>query len=145
MKINGKPVVDAKRKLILTITADDVKKGSKRKPDCCAAAVACIRQENALAARVHASRIYIEYPRKWVRFVTPANLHTEIVSFDRGYRFETGDYSLAPFGPTQKANGTRKGTDTGSDRPRHKKKKRAPYHHLTGIRGRMDSYEKDRA
>lgn len=95
-EIDGKKVKDGKRGVDLVITAADVREGRKRKPDCCAAALACMRQLKAPRALVHLSRVYIERPKFWERLMTPSNLRTEIVSFDRGHKFSEGTYTLAP-------------------------------------------------
>lgn len=101
LEIDGKPIVDAKKPTMLHITPIDVQKGRKKVPDCCAAAQACMRQMHVPRAIVHLSRLYVEKPRHWVRYVTPSALRTEIISFDRGHRFEAGDYNLSPLQPTQ--------------------------------------------
>lgn len=113
MEIDGKPIVDAPKGVTLHITSADVAKGRKKAPDCCAAAQACMRQMKATRALVHLSRIYLEKGSKWVRYVTPGRLRTEIISFDRGHRFETGDYQLSPIQPSLK-------TRTGSKQTRRK-------------------------
>lgn len=134
MKLNGKPVVDVKRKIVLTITPADVTSGRKKTPDSCAAAKACIRQLGATSARVHVSRTYVEFPDKWLRFQTPAALRTEIVSFDRGHRFEAGKYTLAPMSPANIAVGKRQGSKSSAQRGRRGKKRSAP-HMVHGVRG----------
>lgn len=120
MKINGKKVVDPKRRITLVITPNDVGRGLVKNPNSCAAAKACVRQLGAISARVHATRTYIEFPEKVERYMTPASLRTEIVSFDRGYRFVPGIYHLAPLPPTQR--GTRKQRATAPGVIRNKKK-----------------------
>lgn len=116
LEIDGKPVVNAPKGVTLHITPADVAKGKKKAPDCCAAAQACMRQMKAKRALVHLSRIYLEKPDRWVRYVTPGRLRTEIISFDRGHRFEAGDYQLTPVQPSvQSRNGkkqTRRQTGT---------------------------------
>lgn len=136
MKIEGKKVVDAKGKLQLQITPQDVKNGTKRAPDACAAAKACIRQLGASSAKVHLSRTYVEFPDKWVRYHTPQALRTEIISFDRGERFEAGDYALSPMQAAK-----RTGKRQGSNKPVSKApKKRAKAHRVTGVRGHASGW-----
>lgn len=117
MKIHGKPVVDAPKDVTLHITPADVAKGRKKAPDCCAAAQACMRQMKAERALVHLSRIYLEKGGKWVRYVTPDRLRTEIISFDRGHRFEPGDYHLVPLQPSQRRGRKGKPTQNGGTVP----------------------------
>lgn len=144
MKIEGKKVIDAKRPLVLSITPKDVAKGKKRAPDCCAAAQACVRQLKADQARVFLSRVYVEFPDKWVRYSTPPALRTEIVSFDRGHRFEAGDYKLAPLQPSVKIGKPRKHArnKTGTHPQRGNRMKQ---HVTTGVRARAEGWTQERA
>ncbi len=101
--IAGKPVVDAKKPVILEITAHDLRVGKKRRPDCCVAAEACKRQFGVKRAIAQLSRIYIEEPKRWIRYVTPGGLRNEIISFDRGNNWSgVGEYRLAPFNPSNR-------------------------------------------
>lgn len=145
-----KPVRDAKRPLILHINPDDVRGGKIKEPGSCAAAVALKRQcKGALSAHVHLSRVYVEYPNHIERYATPPSLRTEIVSFDRGHRFEDGDYKLEVI-PASNRLGVRKHGKSGPnqydakmDAARKQKAKknpsqwgwsRAPLHRITGVR-----------
>lgn len=136
MQIDGKPVIDTRKKIVLTITPRDVANGKKKAADCCAAAKACVRQFGAKSARVYTSRVYIEMPEHWLRFHTPESLRTEIVSFDRGHAFEPGEYPLTPM-QKSKATGKRQGSNT----PKRRAKRRAPYHIVKGIRARASGWE----
>jgi hypothetical protein len=136
MKIKSKPVVDAKEPLLLVISQADVNKGKKKRPDACAAAVAAVRQcKGALGAHVHLSRTYIEYPDKIVRYITPRSLRVEIVSFDRGTRFEKGEYELNAIWPAAKLGKQQGGTknQTNPNRDRNAGNRR-PYHYVEGVR-----------
>lgn len=138
MKFEGKPVVDAKRPLILEVTNKDIQRGRKRRPDCCAIAQACMRQQNADEARVYLSRTYISKGNKWVRYYTPPTLRTEIVAFDRGHRFEPDTYTLSPMRPAQRVTGTRQGTAPKTPPKRGTKRK---YHIVQGVRSRASGWE----
>ncbi len=95
MEINGKKVVDAKAPAKIAITAEDVAKGANKNPSGCAAALAAMHDiKDCISARVHIGRVYIETPRRWVRYMTPESLRTEIVAFDRGGTFQPGKYEL---------------------------------------------------
>ena len=133
MKINGKRVVDATRKVTIHVTERDVANGNTRDPAGCAAALACMRDLKATKARVHLGRTYVELDDKWLRFRTPQSIRSEVVSFDRGGTFETGDFTFSPLSPGNRATGKRKG---GKDQPRKRKIKiaRRAYHITTGVR-----------
>jgi hypothetical protein len=113
MQINGLPVVDAKRKVTLKIIAKDIRNGNAKDPASCAAALACKRQLHANAARIHLGRSYVQIGRKWVRFLTPISLRTEIVSFDRGSSFKSGAFVLNPMQPSHRGSGKRQGSNVG--------------------------------
>lgn len=100
-RINGKLVVAAKRKVTLHISAADVRKGNTKDPGACAAALAAMREiPNCVAARVHLGRVYLLQKDKWLKFKTPEALRGEIIAFDRGGKFEPGDYDLRPMSPS---------------------------------------------
>lgn len=95
LEIDGVKVIDAKRPLTLIVTKDDVRKADVKKPDNCAVALACRRQFGATEARVHLSRVYLRTNGgKWMRYVTPRDMRSEIIAFDRGGAFETGEFRL---------------------------------------------------
>ena len=54
------PCVDANDTLVVTISKNDVRLGSKKDADGCAAARAICRQTGAVAAKVHLSRTYVK-------------------------------------------------------------------------------------
>lgn len=144
MEINGKRVKDATKLLRIEITKHDAELGKTKDPGGCAAARAIIRtfkHDGAKAARVHLSRIYVEYPDKWVRYKTPVSLKTEIVSFDRGAssKFTEGSYGLLPIPPTDRT-GARKHAQSRSPLrklPVSKRPKIArSIHQIEGVRAR---------
>jgi hypothetical protein len=128
-KINGLPIVNAKKKVTISIVSRDILRGDTRDPGACAAAQACKRQFHATAARVHLGRTYVQVGRKWLRYLTPHALRTEIVSFDRGANFSPGKYVLSPMPPSRFS-----GKQQGSPKNGRTGKKRAKYHVLTGLR-----------
>jgi hypothetical protein len=106
MEIAGKRVVDAKRSARILITKRDVVDGDNKNPSSCAAALAAKRDvPECLSARVHIGRVYIEHRDRWVRYLTPDALRTEIVAFDRGGSFQPGDYVLRAPSPTETIEG----------------------------------------
>jgi hypothetical protein len=135
MRIAGIPVVNAKNKVKITITPNDVKNGDTKDPAACAAARACMRDLHATEARVHIGRTYLKIDEKWHRFQTSKSLRTEIVAFDRGGKFEPGEYTLNPISKYEHGR-TRKGFTPHKDRKytgKIKKNKKS-YHVVTGIR-----------
>ena len=100
--IGGRPVVNGKRKVLLHISPVDVKKGKNKVPGACAAAIALMREvPNCVKARVHLGRTYIlKDDDQWYRYKTPEALQREIVAFDKGGRFEPGEYELRPMSPS---------------------------------------------
>lgn len=95
MEINGKKVVDATSKVKILITKRDATEGDNKNPSSCAAARAVKRDiPECISARVHIGRVYVEQKDKWVRYFTPDALRTEIIAFDRGGTFQSGEYEL---------------------------------------------------
>src|ERR1700742_1850454 len=95
MEINGKRVVDAIKPITIHITQRDTKEGDNKNPSSCAAARAVKRDVvECVSARVHIGRVYVETPKKWIRYNTPDALRTEIIAFDRGGTFAPGQYKL---------------------------------------------------
>jgi hypothetical protein len=101
MRINGKPVIDAKKPLILDVTADDIKHSNPLDPAGCAAAVAVMRQEGVSKALVHLSKVYIERPKNYERYEAPRALRTEVIAYDRGGSFEPDKFKLNAISPSQ--------------------------------------------
>lgn len=129
MKIDGKTVIDAKEPVVIHVKPIDVERGNTKDPGGCAAARACMRELHATAARVHIGRTYLKFEDKWIRFHTSRALRSEIVAFDRGGKFEPGEYTLSPMQPAKRM-GKRQGTPSKAKRGR----KRAKPHLITGIR-----------
>lgn len=141
MKIDGLPVVDAKAPINLVINASDIRKGKGGEPDTCAAAVACMRQLDCRAAKVHMGRIYVLNGKKWYRYETPQSIRSEIIAFDRRHSFKPGIYKLNPPRPSEVAvRGKQRGSKTNQS-ARLKARKRIAPHFVEGVRGRMHDYE----
>ena len=132
MKIDGLPVVDAKKKVSIFISAADIKRGAKKNSNTCAAAQACLRQLKCTEARVYLSRVVIRTGNKWTRYKTPSSLRGEIVSFDRGGVFQSGEYLLNPPPPSEQLGAYADKEETRASRK--VKKKRAKQHVLKGVR-----------
>ena len=133
MEINGLKVLNGLKPVKITITKTDALRGANKDPAACAAARACLRQDGVDAARVHLSTTYLRKGGKWYRYTTPVSLRSEIVAFDRGGKFEPGDYTLSPKQPSHRATGKRFG---GEDKPKRKKRAKIAraYHVTIGVR-----------
>lgn len=129
MKIDGLPVKNATKSITIHISANDVKNGTLKKPQACAAALCCKRELGATEARVHTARVFLRHNGHWTRYMTSAALKAEIVAFDRGGKFEPGEYRLNKMQPSR-AHRKKSGPRTG------KGKKRGHYHILTNVRPR---------
>lgn len=129
ISIDGLPVKDAAKSLILTVTKEDVKNGKRKSENDCAAAVACKRQFKATEARIHLGRTYLRFNGHFKRYHTPPGMRTEMIAFDKGGSFEPGNYLLRKMAPHRATDHLRK-RKTG---PR-KTKKRGVYHILKNVR-----------
>jgi hypothetical protein len=134
MKIDGIPVRDADRVIILHISEQDAR-GRSKDPRNCAAAKAACRVDGVKEARVYRSRTFLLIERAngmpcWVRLHTPERLQKEIVAFDRGGKFEPGDYVLRPMPPAGRLGADQR---IRPSKQNGGSKKRRP-HRLGGIR-----------
>lgn len=132
MKIDGKPVRDAKKPLLLEVRQTDIDKSDKKKPNNCAAAVACKRQEHVKDVRVHLTQVYVDRGEYWERYRTPPRMRQEIVVFDRGANFVPNIYTLTAPIETQKL-----GARDGRKKRDHKTTSGKPareWHAVTGVR-----------
>jgi len=127
--IDEKIVVNAKKSVTLHITDGDINKARRKKPDRCAAAIACRRQLHVAEARVHLGRTYLRMNGKWVRYLTSDGLRSELIAYDKGGKFEPGEYMLYRIQPS-KATGKRQSTST----KRRYKKRSHIYHRVIGVR-----------
>jgi hypothetical protein len=103
-------VTDADGDLLISVTDRDFKGGKKKDHGDCALAVAAKRQEHAAQVIVSASTAYVIKGDHATRYKVPEAASKEIVSFDRGASFETGDYVLkAPPQISETRNVSRQG------------------------------------
>jgi hypothetical protein len=132
MRINGFPVVNATKPIVLKITPRDVAAGKTKDRNACAAAKACLREiAGCTDVRVHLSRTYVKVGNKWHRYATTRAIRQEIIAFDRGGNFEPGEYML---GQGYQATGKQTGSRTSQTRSKRLHKRRASPHHVTGVR-----------
>ena len=126
--IDEQVVANAKKSVTLHITDGDINKAKRKNAGGCAAALACRRQLHAVEARVHLGRTYVRRNGKWVRYLTSQALRSELIAFDKGGKFEPGDYILYRMQPA-------KSTGRHYGGPKRKNKKRTNvYHKTVGVR-----------
>jgi hypothetical protein len=96
--INGKPIVDAKAPMVVSITKPDIKGAKTGSPENCGAARAIKRQEGLEHVYVHHGSTYVEREDKVERFMTGSRLRGETIGWDRGGspKYLEGDYRLLP-------------------------------------------------
>lgn len=143
-KIHGKPVVNAKRRITLHISQADARIGGVKSPGTCAAALAAVREvPNCTAARIHLGRAYIFNKKadQWVRYKTTEALRSEIFAFDRGGKFQPGEYDLRPLSPTdllpkKKSNAVATGENNAISKAQKVPRK---LHAALGVRRRANS------
>jgi hypothetical protein len=141
MEINGKKVVDATKPVLIHITERDATDGDNKNPSGCAAARAVKRDlPECVSARVHIGRVYVETPKRWIRYETPDALRTEIVAFDRGGTFQPGAYKLQVPAKRDYSKSTSGAQSNGGSRGKNAKKRaktlvaKIKRHELSGIR-----------
>lgn len=102
----GKPLVDLTRKLTFTVTEHDSKVGARRNGEMCPGArgirASCkLHEHKCLKAEVHRSVIYMDFGDKVAyRGVPSAPLHREVISQDKGGKFDAGTYEIHPAPPS---------------------------------------------
>ena len=132
-KIDGMKVVDAKRRLAISITPQDIRAGDGVKTTRSCAAARCLKRvEGVTDARVFVHVTYLRTGNKWVRYRTASALRDEIIAFDRGGSFTAGDYEFRAPAPSQRL-GAQQGSQPKTARTGKKKQRAAP-HYVSGIR-----------
>ncbi len=135
-EIDGLPILNAKKAIMLNITENDVAKADRKEPADCAVARACRREMHAKEVRVHLGRVYVRMNEgNWTRYLTPKTMRSEIIAFDRGGTFEPAEFMLAPPQPS-KQTGKRQGTKPKVKHARNNpnRTKRAAPHVVTNVR-----------
>ena len=135
-KLEGLPVRDAHRAVMLHITRADATNGQKDAANCAAAKAAC-RLKGVKQARIFRTRSYLQPIGKmfWWRYMTPNALRTEAVSFDRGAKFEPGSYKLMPAPKSMELGAQFNKTGKGTAKTGTTVKRTTP-HVLKGVRPR---------
>jgi hypothetical protein len=89
-----KSVVDATTPTLIEVTKKDTESKAVKNHSACAMAVACKRKFKLDGVIVSRSIAYLIKGNKARRFLLPASVSREIVSFDRGAGFQPGTYQL---------------------------------------------------
>jgi hypothetical protein len=115
-------VTQAKRKVLIEVTADDSAIGRGKAHHACAMARACKRALKLDGAIVSMGTAYLVKGTHATRYAVPHVVSREIVSFDRGSGFAPGLYTLnrpqAKRAPTR-ARGTGHGAGPRTGKPKH--------------------------
>ena len=127
-------VSDADKDLLINITDRDFKAGKRKDHSDCALAVAAKRQEHATSIIVSASTAYVIKGEHATRYHLPEAIRREIVSFDRGSEFGTGDYTMKAIAPSARLGKYHPKDDRPSDRPNTGSLAKRFTHHTANIR-----------
>lgn len=87
-------VEDATRALTIEVTRGDEARATRKAHKDCALAVACKRSKGLDGVIVSVKTAYLIKGTKAIRYNLPERVSREIISFDRGSRFEPGVYQL---------------------------------------------------
>ena len=123
-------VTDAKLAVEVEVKEKDVNGATKGDATNCAMARAMCREWKADTAVIGMSYSYVIKGNTAVRYITPATVQREIVSFDRMKSFRPGKFHLAPVSPSQRLGLPHSG-------PKKQKKGHSPkraVHHTVGVR-----------
>ena len=124
-----KKVTDATEKTIIEVTARDAASKAVKDYGACVMAVACKRKLHLDGVIIARSVAYMVKGDEAIRYLVPATVAREIVSFDRGSGFEVGTYELAKICKTHKL-GERGGREIDPNRD-HGDKKVRKFRHVT--------------
>lgn len=129
---NVTSVVDAKDDIDIEILPRDLKNSKRKDPNSCALAKAICRSFDGAVVSIHV--VYIVRGKTATRYIVPACVAHELVTFDRHSDFTPGEFYLRAPGKSQRmgANAARK-----QDPNRHKKtygRHKHRMHYTSGIR-----------
>ena len=89
-----KTMTDSTKNVKIEVTKNDANSKAVKQHDVCAFAVACKRKFHLSGVIISRSVAYLIKRDKAYRFQLPPSVEKEIVSFDRGAGFATGEYEL---------------------------------------------------
>jgi len=107
-------VSDADKDLAISVTEKDYRTGRKKDHGECALAMAAKRERNVTSVIISASTAYLIKGDHAIRYKLPEAIRKEVVSFDRGSEFGTGDYVMKAI-PKSARLGTQRGKSTQSE------------------------------
>jgi len=129
-------IVDADEPLLTEVTNGDVRRGEQKDHRICPLAVSCKRTTHADGIWIGLSRAYVINGSTATRYRITQGTRGEIVSFDKGARFEVGFYMLSV---PNKASG--RGGRIPENRTGPKKKAHRQFRHwTTGVRTVLGKY-----
>jgi hypothetical protein len=129
-------VADANKPMKVVVSADDVKKARKMEHNACAMAKACERIPQVDGAIVKTTTAYVIKGDLAIRYLLPATVTREIVSFDRNHDFRPGEYQLSAMNKAHRIDNKRGGGNHTKPRGILKHLKPLVAKHKTeGIRG----------
>lgn len=121
-------VNDAIKPAIIEVTPLDASSKAVKNPQLCAYARACQRKFNADGVIIGLTTSYIIRGATATRYLNPATVSREIVSFDRNAGFEEGSYLLSAVNPCRRLGVPHRGGQaTGKATPRFR-------HAMTNVR-----------
>lgn len=103
---NVKTISDSRKRVEVRVLEKDQSEGVKHDFRSCALARACKRMKGIDGAFIGLTYSYLISGTHATRFVTPASVAREVVTFDRHKDFDIGDYHLGPV-PPSRSLGTR--------------------------------------
>lgn len=118
----GIPVEDAKARVLVTVTDQDVVLSKKKDSKHCALARAALRLPEVNAAYFFRTKAFIEYGDRVLRFALPSSVQKEIVSFDRAQVMASGIYQLTPPPPSDKPSRKKSSRKQRLDKERRRAK-----------------------
>ena len=127
-----KSVVDAKKSIAVTVTANDSSSARKKDPQGCALVRACVRTKIADAAVVGLAYTYLIKGNKARRYKTSDSIAREIVSFDRHHDFAAGTGYVLSKVPPHSRLGVKK--PTGPKKKVNPKHRPMARHHTADVR-----------
>lgn len=136
---HGLTRVDSRKPLKITVLPKDLKKSIKKDPQNCGFAQACKRENpKAEAVFFFKSSAWVHEGKILKRYVMPGSMQKEIVAFDRGAKFDPGEYQLSAPSPSNTLEANRKRNLAKADNPRPKTASSKPprvAHKTGGVRG----------
>lgn len=116
----GIKLEDATKPIVIELLDTDIIKGHKKSHRECIFACAAKRLDGVRAAYFYLSTAWLEYDKKAVRYLLPASVQKEIVSFDRSGVTKPGFYQLSSVHASQ-----RSGYNRGLRKPNRKSKSKS--------------------